>query len=73
MRELLAFIALLFAVCAFFLAFACAIDYLDCRGFSGATGIETSWRWGCYAKVGDRWVPKDFVFGKANELRIKTP
>ena len=49
----------------------CTVDYLDCRGFRNGTGIETKWEWGCYAKVGERWVPKKYVFGDANELRIK--
>lgn len=46
------------------------IDYLECRGFA-AVGHETRYEWGCYAKVGDEWVPKSYVYGKANELRIK--
>lgn len=47
------------------------VDYLDCRGFAKGTGIETKWTWGCYAKIDGVWVPKSYVFGKANELRIK--
>lgn len=46
-------------------------DYLDCKGFSNGTGIETRWWWGCYANVEGQWVPKDYAFGKAHELRLK--
>ena len=46
-------------------------DYLDCRGFEKGTGIETRWEWGCYAKVDGKWIPKSYVFGQANEVRIK--
>lgn len=46
-------------------------DYVDCAGFQNGTGIETRWSWGCYAKVNGEWVPKDYVFGKAHELRFK--
>jgi len=48
-----------------------AIDYTQCRGFQQGTGIETKWTWGCYAKVGERWVPAQYVFGDAKELRLK--
>ena len=47
------------------------IDYLDCRGFAKGTGIETQWSWGCYAKVDGQWIPKQYVFGTANEIRLK--
>lgn len=47
------------------------VDYLNCRGFQSGTGIETRYEWGCYAKVGDKWVPKAYAFGDAHELRIK--
>lgn len=41
-----------------------------CHGFQ-STGYETKFDWGCYAKVDGKWVPADYVFGKANELRLK--
>ena len=46
-------------------------DYLSCRGFQQGTGIETRWFWSCYAKMDGVWVPKDYVFGSAKELRLK--
>lgn len=50
---------------------AVGLEMLDCSGFARGTGYETRWAWGCYAKVGNEWVPKDYVFGKAQELRLK--
>lgn len=46
------------------------VDYLDCRGFA-ETGYEVKWNWGCYAKVDGKWLPKKYVFGEANEIRLK--
>jgi hypothetical protein len=48
-----------------------AIDYLDCSGFERGTGIKTRWQFGCYAQTADGWVPKDYIFGRAHELRMK--
>ncbi len=53
------------------IAIVAGIDYLSCRGFSKGTGIDTRWEWGCYANVDGKWVPSEYVFGKAKELRIK--
>ena len=47
------------------------VDYMACRGFAKGTGMETRWEWGCYAKVDGKWVPKEFVFGNAHDLRVK--
>ena len=63
----LCFGSMVLAIAALF----AGLDYLDCAGFQSGTGIETRWRWGCYAKQDGAWMPKEFVFGKANELRIK--
>lgn len=52
-------------------AILATVDYLDCRGFGAATGMSTRWEWSCYANVGDKWVPKKYVFGEANEVRVK--
>ncbi len=65
----------LLLVCAgmpivFVVAFV-GVNYLDCRGFQSGTGIPTKWEWGCYAQVDGRWVPKDYAFGDAHELRHK--
>lgn len=46
-------------------------DAVNCWAFSNATGYETKWRLTCYAKVDNKWVPKQYVFGNAHELRIK--
>lgn len=54
-----------------FTVFIAAWDYTDCKGFNKGTGIETRWWWGCYANVEGQWVPKDYAFGKVNELRLK--
>jgi hypothetical protein len=61
------------AVAAVLIGGALGASYLDCRGFGKTTGIETQWNWGCYAKVNGEWVPKDYVFGDAHELRGKRP
>lgn len=47
------------------------IDYISCRGFANGTGIETRWEWGCYARMDGKWVPKEYVFGSAHEVRLK--
>jgi hypothetical protein len=47
------------------------ISYLQCYGLHRATGIEVRYDFGCYAKVDNRWVPSQYVFGTAHELRIK--
>lgn len=75
MRDLLAsLVVTVLAVGLIFgsiIGFIASVDYLDCRGFREATGYETRWHWGCYAKHEGRWVPKAYVFGDANELRVK--
>lgn len=68
----IAFVALIFGGIVWCVAcLVAALDYADCRGFQSGTGIETKWRWGCYAKVDGQWVPKAYAFGDVNELRIK--
>jgi hypothetical protein len=67
-----AMIAIIFGIVILgVLSMVAGTDYLDCRGFQTGTGIETKWEWGCYAKVDGQWVPKQYVFGKANEIRLK--
>ena len=46
------------------------VDYMTCRGFAN-TGYETRWEFGCYAKVDGKWIPKDYVYGNAHEIRMK--
>jgi hypothetical protein len=67
----LLFVGLIAAVLGGIFALVVAVDYLDCQGFNKGTGIETRWHWGCYAKVDDQWVPKQYAFGSAHEVRIK--
>lgn len=46
------------------------LDKTQCDGFSSATGYETKYRGlNCYAKYNGQWVPKEYVFGKALEVR----
>jgi len=66
------FVAMIAVLLGGVFAFAVIVDKLDCGGFERATGIETRWEWACYAKVDGKWIPKKFVFGDANELRIKS-
>jgi hypothetical protein len=49
-------------------AFALA-DYIKCSGFERSTGITTLWNFGCYANVDGKWVPQEYVYGNAHELR----
>lgn len=70
--EFLIFIIILFAVVVgIFFVLIVGVDYLDCKGFKAGTGFETKWEWGCYAKVDGKWIPKKYVFGDVNEVRIK--
>jgi len=48
----------------------CVVDYTTCKGFA-TTGYETRWHFGCYAKVDGTWMPKEYVYGSAQEIRIK--
>ena len=45
-----------------------AVEYLTCKGFE-TTGVETKFSFGCYAKVGDQWVPKSQVQIKLREAK----
>lgn len=55
--------------CTAGIGFATGVDYAACRGLEANTGVETKWRFGCYAHIDDRWVPSEHVFGDAQELR----
>lgn len=47
------------------------LHWANCKSFE-VTGNEVKFSYGnCYVKVDNNWVPKEFVFGKAQELRIK--
>lgn len=62
-------LALLLVLLLIVFVFMTGAAYLDCKGFA-RTGYETEYHWGCYVKVGDNWVPKQYVYGTANEVRI---
>jgi hypothetical protein len=47
------------------------IDYVTCKGFGAGVGAETRWSLGCYVRKDGQWVPKDYYFGNAHELRIE--
>lgn len=47
-------------------------DRIDCSGFETATGTKTEYHgFTCYAQVQGQWVPKQYVFGDAHEVRLK--
>lgn len=73
MREfVLPFCGFIVAILFGIIGVGAAFGYLDCNGFGAATGLATRWNFsGCYAKVDNQWVPKQYVFGNAEELRIK--
>jgi hypothetical protein len=52
-------------------AFLFTMDYYQCQGFSNATGRSVRYSWGCYVEVQGEYVPKEYVYGKAHELRHK--
>jgi hypothetical protein len=58
-------------VFAFIVTAWASVDYLDCSGFERGTGIKTRWSFGCYAEVNGKWVPKQYAFGDAHEVRVK--
>ena len=43
----------------------------SCTGFGRTTGYEVRYDWACYVKVDDKWMPKQYVFGDAHEVRMK--
>lgn len=74
MREIIGIFAGLFgalgAVFTVMFGIAYVMDSLSCAGFQKGTGYETRYNLGCYANVDGKWVPKEYVFGNANEIRI---
>lgn len=62
-------VGIVFAIIGAGLALGFALDAVHCAGFGRATGHETRYHLACYVKVGDRWVPLDYVYGNAVELR----
>jgi hypothetical protein len=46
-------------------------SYFDCKGFAKGTGYQTKFEWGCYANVNGKWMPQQYVYGSAHELRMK--
>ena len=65
------FLIFVFSIFAFIGVLAISISYASCKGFESGTGIETKWKFGCYANVNGEWLPAEYVFGDVNELRIK--
>jgi hypothetical protein len=63
-------VILLAVTCAGLFGVVCLVDYTTCKGFAN-TGYETRWQFGCYAKVDGTWMPKEYVYGSAQEIRIK--
>jgi len=47
------------------------IDYLGCRGFGEATGRNVQYAFGCYVEINGQYVPREYVYGAAHELRHK--
>jgi len=65
------FVAIIAIVLAIFIP-AYAFDRISCSGFESGTGHQTKYEGlQCFAKVDDQWVPKEYVFGDAKELRLK--
>lgn len=64
-------VGLLLIAAIFIIGVAFGLDYADCRGFESGTGIKTKWAWSCYAEVDGKWVPKQYAFGEAHEVRVK--
>lgn len=48
------------------------VTYIHCSSFAEGTGYPTKQvKLSCYAQVDGKWVPKNYVFGRANEIRIQ--
>ena len=64
-------VAVAIVVCALLIPIY-LIDRHQCSGFAVATGMETRYEgMQCYVKTDAGFVPKEYVFGKAVEARIK--
>jgi hypothetical protein len=59
------------AVLLLTLGFGFGLTYLDCMGFGAGTGMKTRFAWGCYVETKDGWVPKEYAFGAAHEVRLR--
>lgn len=46
-------------------------SYIDCRSFGQVTGHNVRYAWGCYVEVDGKFVPREYVYGSAHELRHK--
>jgi hypothetical protein len=71
LKYLSVFLLFVISIFAFIGVLTISISYASCKGFESGTGIETKWKFGCYANVDGNWIPADYVFGDVNELRIK--
>ena len=71
LRFLSVFLLFIFGVVVFIGGLVVSVNYASCKGFESGTGIETKWKFGCYANVDGNWLPAEYVFGDVNELRIK--
>ena len=70
-RFLFVFLLFIFGVVLLIGGLVVSVNYASCKGFESGTGIETKWKFGCYANVNGEWLPAEYVFGDVNELRIK--
>lgn len=68
-RLAIAFTALIVCVGVSFFSLFWFVESSKCAAFGRATGYETKFDWDCYAKVDGKFVPREFVFGRAIELR----
>lgn len=71
LRDFAGFLAFVLALASVIGGLVVSIGVYQCHGLSRATGLETRWDGGCYVHSGDRWVPSNYVFGDAHEMRIK--
>jgi hypothetical protein len=55
----------------FFVVLFMGIDYATCKGFGAATETSVRYSFGCYVEVDGKFVPREYVYGNAHELRHK--
>ncbi len=74
MRDAFEMLFVIVAICGGFMAIVLSVlygvDRYDCAAFEQATGVETKYEFGCYAKQNGKWVPKEYVFGKKIKAEV---